>query len=407
MRWGRAISLLAMVLGGCGGGTGATANRAPLDGGVTEDAPADAGSDGGGSFPLLQVRLDPSFGMQGAIDGQLARWIPAGVAIDPQGRILVAGPGQDPSGSVMEVVRRFAADGSDDRAFGASGQVTIAFDSFELAQATRSLPDGRIGVLGAVGLDGGTAAFAIRLAADGSSDPAFVGSPLFVSSIGSFNAGLWQDDGSGFLFGSSGVVRFDADGDIDPAYDAGINAPAQAGALAPDGRFWTATGSRVSRYLPGGAFDASFGQGGSIDLALSDASAGTPTVQTLLPGPTGTALVIASHPTDGAFDIDVARLTKSGILDHSYGGGQFVSVPTSGGPVGAAQLADGRVIVWSSHGELVSIEPDGTPQDAGFLDVPGTVLGATLDALQRLVVIGIATEDPMNMRWLVRRYWLL
>ena len=115
----------------------------------------------------------------------------------------------------------------------------------------------------------------------------------------------------------------------------------------------------------------------------------------------------ATHPSAPSYDVDVALLTASGGVDATYGAGGVVSVPAEGGPVGAAQLADGRVLVWTSYGELLAIAPDGAPDSTWKLDVSGTVLAATLDASQRLVVVGMTTSDPARSMWFVRRYLLM
>jgi hypothetical protein len=183
--------------------------------------------------------------------------------------------------------------------------------------------------------------------------------------------------------------------------------PAEAGALASDGRLWTAAGSRVSRHLASGASDPSFGQDGSVDLSAAGAATETLTVQTLVLESTGAAFVVASHPGGDSFDVDVARITVTGGTDPDFAGGRFVSVPANGAPTGAAQLADGRVIVWTSYGDLIAIESDGASENISSLDVEGTVLAASLDASQRLMVVGMITSNPMNSRWFVRRYLLL
>jgi Domain of unknown function (DUF5122) beta-propeller len=401
-------ALLAVsVLGACGGTSPLIARQATADSGVEEaGAPTDADSGDAPALPPLQVRLDPSFGIEGSLDGDLARWTPVGVAIDPQGRIVVSGPGQTPDTPVAEVVRRFTPDGADDSTLDPSSN--LGFDSYSWGQAARVLSNGTIAVLGAAAVDGGDGAFAFRLAADGSADPNFEGSPLLVSSVGSFSTGFWQDDGSGFLLGAAGVVRFDANGTLDPSYVlAGPAAPADAGALASDGRLWTATGSRVSRHLASGASDPSFGQGGSVDLSAVSAGAEVLSVQTLLLESTGAAFVLASNPDGDSFDVDVARITVSGGMDPDFADGRFVSVPANGAPTGAAQLSDGRIIIWTSYGDLIPIESGGVPESTSSLDVLGTVLAATLDMSQRLMVVGMITANPTNSRWFVRRYLLL
>ena len=404
--WLLATSLWSVASSGCGISLPAFGDTRPADAGPRDAQALDA-ADAAAPSPL-HVSLDPSFATEGNLGGDLADWSPAGVAIDDQGRIVVSGPGSDPGMPLAEVVRRGTPDGALDVAFGASGKVTLALSPETWAQAVRVLPSGRIGILGAASLGGGEGALALRLDADGSTDPTFAGPLLLVPVAGPFSGGLWQDDGSAFIFGAAATLRFDASGVADPAYGAGgLIPPAVAGALAADGRLWTATGSRVSRFLATGALDPSFGRGGAFDLSSGDAASDAPTLQCVLLEAGDRVLAVGAHPSGASFDVDVTRLTASGDVDLSYGAGGIASLPAEGGPVGAADLPDGRLIVWTSYGELLAISPDGEPAGTFKLDVSGTVLSAALDPAARLVVVGMDTAYPPRATWFVRRYLLL
>ncbi|HEV3193491.1 MAG TPA: hypothetical protein VGY54_23445, partial [Polyangiaceae bacterium] len=121
----------------------------------------------------------------------------------------------------------------------------------------------------------------------------------------------------------------------------------------------------------------------------------------------GNALLVGSHTATGAQYVDIARLTATGAPDATFSSGRFASVETHGGPVGAAELADGRVVVWTAGGELVAFASDGSVPKVQSLAVLGTVLTATLDSAQRLVVAGMMTANPVDSEWFVRRYLLL
>ncbi len=406
--WVVAASLGSLSSSGCGVDPPGFAGGPPVDSGAADARPLEGSDASGVAPPPLNVRLDSSFGQEGNVGGALADWSPVGVALDAQGRLVVSGPGGDPAAPVSEVVRRFTPDGALDVAFGASGKVTFALSPDTWGQAVRVLPGGGIGVLGAASLDGDAGSFAVRMNADGATDTTFAGSLLLTSVTGRFSAGLWQDDGGGLLFGAGASLRFDAGGGVDASYGTGgLTPPSVAGAFVTDGRVWTAAGSRVSRYLATGALDATFGQGGAFDLPWGDGGPETPVLQCILIDARERAVVIGAHPSAPSYDVDVTRLTASGGVDATYGAGGVVSVPAEGGPVGAAQLADGRVLVWTSYGELLAIAPDGAPDSTWKLDVSGTVLAATLDASQRLVVVGMTTSDPARSMWFVRRYLLM
>jgi uncharacterized delta-60 repeat protein len=381
--------------------------------GFGDDRPGDAGVPALGEVEAaapapLHVILDPSFAAEGALSGDLADWNPTGIGIDPKGRIVVSGPGSDPDTPLAEVVRRLTPDGALDPSFGTLGKVTLAVNPETWGQAVRVLPSGGIGILGAAGIGGAGGALAVRLNADGSPDSTFAGPLLTVAATGAFSDGLWQDDGSAFIFGSTASARFDPAGATDSSYGTGgLLPPAVAGAVNGDGRLWTVASSRVSRFLASGAPDPSFGQGGTFDLPGGDAGGEAPTLQCVLLDASDRAVVIGSHPSGASFDIDVIRFTASGAIDPSFGASGLASMPAVGGPVGAAELLDGRILVWTSYGELLAISPDGEPAGTFELDVSGTLMAAALDAAQRLVVVGMDTSYPPRMAWFVRRYQLM
>jgi uncharacterized delta-60 repeat protein len=400
------IPLCALLLGGCGGATVAV-DSLP-DGGLSDSDEAEAAPplDGDAGAQPLQIGLDQSFGTAGDISGPLSDWTPAGVAVDPQGRIVVSGPGNSATSPPSELVVRLGSDGTADPGFGISGRTAIGLEANERAQAIRCWADNSIGIMGAAPIAGTDGAFAVRLSADGSMDPAFFGQPLVTTSAGSFVTGLWQDDGSGLVFGSEAVSDFTPSGDLDTAPSAIRIAPATVAARAADGRLWTGVGSSLSRYLTSGAPDTSFGQSGSVEL--SSVSAVQPlTIQALWPEDGGGALVIGGHASGSSSFVDVLRVTTSGAVDTGYGAGGWLSLPSDGaGAVGAAELVDGRLIVWTSSGNLFAIASAGTQESQASLETHGTVFAATLDATQRLVVVGTTTSDPMFSIWFVRRYEL-
>lgn len=354
----------------------------------------------------LQVRLDPSFGTGGNVGGDLSYWTPAGVAVDALGRLIVSGPSRSPTAPPGETVLRLMPDGSVDGTFGSSNGASIIVDSEAWPQVVTPLPGGTIGVLGAALIDGGGGAFAFQLDPGGSLDTSFDG-PLVTTLAGTFSSGAWQSDGSGFIFGTGAVVRFDSSGTLETSYgDGGELPPAATGALASDGTLWTGAGSIVSRYLPTGAVDPTFGSAGAMDLAGLDGGLDPWVIQSLVLQSSGSAVVVGSHVDDGSYAVDFAQLTASGDLDTTYAVGGFASVQSTGGPVGAGALADGRILVWSSYGELLAVTAEG--QMAGMWNLPasGTPLAATLDSSQRLVVTGMNTSDPMNQKWFINRYLL-
>jgi len=376
----------------------------------TADAASDAGADVDvaptDDGPPLQVRADPSFGGSD-LQGDLATWMPLGIAIDSMGNVVVSGAGQNLDAPPGQVVRRFTPSGADDATFGASGRVTLPLDASFWKQSVACFTGGTIGILGALSTQGPDASFAVRLRPDGTTDPSFMLSPTLAGSAGTLSAGLWQSDGTGVLLGTLASVAFTAVGTAETTYGAGGQiAPASAGTLAADGTLWTASNARVTRYLPGGAVDASFGNAGTVDLLPASEGHEPPSIQTIVLEPNGGAVVIGSVPNDGTYDVFVQGLTTAGNDEAAFASGAPLLLPATGAAESATRLPDGRILVWTLAGDLFALGADGSLQGTWNLDVSGTLLAGTVDQSERLVVAGIETADPLNSKWFVRRYLL-
>ncbi|WP_438015712.1 hypothetical protein WMF18_33280 [Sorangium sp. So ce315] len=167
------------------------------------------------------------------------------VAVDAEGRILVAGH-VDSAGQSDVVVARLLADGQPDPAFGTGGQRVIAVPgSSERAAALALLADGRIVVAGASDQNGDVDFQVRRLLEDGADDPSF---------------------------GAGGAVTAPITGGDDTAEDI---------VLLPDSRILVvgnagggaSPGPVLARYLRDGRIDANFGIGGVVSLYIGDQGA--------------------------------------------------------------------------------------------------------------------------------------
>jgi uncharacterized delta-60 repeat protein len=176
-----------------------------------------------------------------------------------------------------------------------------------------------------------------------------------------------------FLVAAAVQVPAQRAGDLDVGFgqggyvltDFGGNDTGQAIALQPDGKIlvagWTYHGTSnfaVARYLPNGGLDTAFGSGGgvAIDIGVEDR-----------------AWAVALQPDDrivlaseSAGRFAVARLTREGALDKSFGSGgtttTVVTGPLDGGRALAMQL-DGKIVVAGFAGgsfAVVRYLPDGT-----------------------------------------------
>ncbi|HRH69444.1 MAG TPA: T9SS type A sorting domain-containing protein [Flavobacteriales bacterium] len=265
---------------------------------------------------------DPSFGIGGVrtIDPQSGTHIGNAVALQGDGRIVVAGTTVDGTLSEFNVVR-CNADGSMDATFAGDG--TIVSDmlaSDDEGQAAALLPDGDILVAGWTYEGGRQVMYVARFNADGSRDLAF---------------------------GAGGVARVL----IGTAQDR-----AHAMALRPDGRILVGGYANdgvtagvdfaVAQFLSNGTIDASFGTGGTVRIAFPE---GGSSINDLAVLPDGRVVAVGYVGVTGQLtNFAVACLMPDGSVDASFGNnGRFVHGFTNNqDPARAVQVApDGGIVV--------------------------------------------------------------
>ncbi|WP_437956268.1 hypothetical protein WME76_33185 [Sorangium sp. So ce119] len=185
---------------------------------------------------------DSSFGAGSAHVVLSPSFVAQAMAVDGEGRILVAGHVES-GGESDAVVARLLADGQPDTAFGTGGQRVIAVPgSSERAAALALLADGRVLVAGASNQNGDADFQVRRLLEDGADDPSF---------------------------GAGGVVTAPITSGDDVAEDV---------VLLPDSRILVvgnagggaSAGPVLARYTRDGRIDANFGTGGVVSLYVGD-----------------------------------------------------------------------------------------------------------------------------------------
>ncbi len=186
----------------------------------------------GSSFRFAVVRydtdgaLDPSFSGDGIATtafnpGISDRDFAHSVAVQSDGKIVVVGSTQTESRQDDFAVARYNADGSLDTTFSEDGMVTtdIDGDSHDSAYAVKVLDDGKIVVAGA--------GFAVvRYHSDGSLDTTFSGDGKVTANLGTGYGTAIQDDGSIVVAGGArpgtshdfAVARYDPDGNPDSGF---------------------------------------------------------------------------------------------------------------------------------------------------------------------------------------------
>lgn len=342
-------------------------------------------SSNGSNFDFAVVRygadgsLDLGFDADGiatttlGVSGDYAH----GIAVQSDGKIVVAA--NSDQGNSEVAVLRYNTDGSLDSAFGGSGAVTTAVTSYEdSGEAVAIQPDGKIVVAGYSMGGGGLGDFLVlRYNADGTLDTTFDADGVAITPIGSNleegRALALSQDGKIIVAGYSwtgatydfGVVRYNADGSLDTTFDAdgkvttaiGVHDYASSVAVQSDGKIVVAgysyNGSdydfAVVRYDIDGSLDETFGTGGKTTTPIGslDDTAYSVAVQD-----DGRILVAGRFDNGSDYDFAIVRYNADGSLDTTLDGD---GKATAGGPndqLGAALALqpDAKILLGGTSG---------------------------------------------------------
>ncbi|SDY22259.1 WD40 repeat domain-containing protein [Hymenobacter psychrophilus] len=285
-----------------------------------------------GLAPALRAQvLDPSF-QPTVLKTPLAYTPPQNVntlAVQPDGKVLVAGGFDFVNGALVGKLQRLNADGSTDATFNPNGTGANGYINDLLLQ-----PDGKILVAGATftTFNGQPRVMLVRLNANGSLDPTFAYNPA-PDDYRTLTALALQPDGkilvaSGATFTgqpAGGLVRLNANGTRDASFDVGTgltSGTARAVLVQADGRI-----------LLGGTFTTFNGQAarnlvrltatGSIDASFSIGTSATPgadgTVNALAQQPDGKLLIAGRFTSfDGQVTRNLTRRLLNGGMDASF-----------------------------------------------------------------------------------------
>ena len=301
------------------------------------------------------------------------------VAVQPDGRILVAGE-SGPTSAGLFALARYRADGSPDTDFGCAmpgtcpGKVTSALRTIgDRAQAIALQADGKIVVTGFITGTGKSDVAVARYLPDGTLDTAFNGTGFVTTSIGTTDAVghavALQPDGKIVVAGRGhngtdydfAVLRYLANGTLDPSFNGtgvvvtpmgGGNDYAHGVAIAAGGRIVVAGFSHnganndvaVARYLTDGSLDATFGGTGKVTTAVGS---GDDRGHAVVLQPDG-RIVVAGLAFNGANnDFAVLRYTDAGALDASFNltGKATIGIGTHDTAFSVALAGDGRILV--------------------------------------------------------------
>jgi uncharacterized delta-60 repeat protein len=308
---------------------------------------------------LVSGALDTTFGSGGLVTiyfppppGATEAGVGAeSVLLQPDGRlVLIGGMGSSPPPANRFALARLNLDGSLDPSFGTGGRVTTLIGNWAVAYAGLLQPDGRIVAVGYLTSGGNIAA--ARYNTDGSLDPAFgSGGTVQLSQLPGFfrmrDVAL-QADGKLVIAGTYltssvydfALVRLLPNGTLDPTFDGdglvtsdfGVSELGSSVIVLADGRivlggYRSPADFALVRYLPNGALDPSFGNGGLVSV-----SSGAPAIaDQLLRLPNGKLLLAGFTVDSGAEDFLLARFQPDGALDTSFGTAGFLRTDFAAG----------------------------------------------------------------------------
>ncbi len=304
------------------------------------------------------------------------------IALQPDGKVLIAGGFTTVNSTDRILIARLNADGSLDSSFTPGIGAFLTFGA--AATSVAAQPDGKVLIGGSFTTINGTArnGFA-RLNADGGIDTSFNPEPGTNKSVWSIAV---QADARVLIGGSfytpstavrKNVIRLNANGSVDSSFNQGIgpNTTVQFLAAQPDGRvlivghFTTVNNiSRnfVARLNANGTLDSSFDPGTGADYFV-DAVALQPDGKAVIAGQFGMV--------NGAVRTSIARLNGNGGLDSSFnpGAGIYAGYGSGASVNSLAAQPDGKVLIGGffstidgmSHNKIARLNADGTP-DGSF-----------------------------------------
>jgi uncharacterized delta-60 repeat protein len=362
------------------------------------------------SFALARYNtngsLDSTFGSSGTVLTSFGGNLSAAfdVAVQPDGKIVVVGvAGSGAAGSDFGIAR-YSATGTLDPTFGTGGLVTTDFGGgSDQANGVALQPDGKIVVVGPLQGKFGVA----RYNPDGSLDSTFGSGGKVITDAspsfdGAFDVAVWSGKivvggGTGlFASGASDfqLVRYDSYGTLDSSFggsgivttDFGASDNIFGIAVTADGKITAAGGTKgaspgdfaVARYNSDGSLDSTFDGDGK---ATTDFSADSDDVgEGVVVQPTGSITVagIAGSGSPGTA-FAVVRYTATGNLDTAFGSGGKASA-VFGNPINNAfdilAQPDGKVVVAGGTADFTRGVTDFAL--ARFLDAP-TILNVSVD----------------------------
>jgi uncharacterized delta-60 repeat protein len=335
------------------------------------------------SILAQQGALDPTFDFDGKVItsiGAAGDGINA-IALQPDGKILVAGYSSNGTNNDFALVR-YTSNGILDSDFSSNGKVLTDLSGNDIPRSIALQPDGKILVAGWTG-NGLANDFAlVRYSANGDLDHGFATEGKAITPIGAGDdrgyAIVVQPDGKIVVAGYTNngskeefvLVRYNVNGTLDISFDTdgkknisigNNNDRALSIALQPDGKIVLAGYSNnnsgsdfaLARCNPDGSLDASFGVGG---IATTSIGIGTDVANSLILLPDGKIVTTGYYFVGTKAAFALVRYLADGSLDQSFNIDGIIT--TSIGPIG-------------DFSTTVLLQPDGKYVVVGYSEKSG------------------------------------
>lgn len=319
----------------------------------------------------------------------------------------------------------FAAGGDLDPSFSGDGRLTTYFDQpWSIARAVALQPNGKIVIAGSAGATAPLMEFAVaRYHDNGSLDTSFGGTGKVITAVGPNEDRAYavaiQSDGKIVVAGRTfhltddvALVRYLPNGALDSSFGSGgivitdvtpgQSDAARGIAIQSDGKIVIAGTSggpnlmAVVRYAANGTLDSTFGNGGITKIDFGNQPGSEGAALTLQPDG---KIVVAGAVSTPQNQFGVARLLPNGSLDLTFGGGDgsVITPFLNGARAHAVALqGDGRIVVageaWFAQGvhgfALARYLPNGMPDTSfGMAGTLVTTIVGTFNATARGVAV--------------------
>jgi uncharacterized delta-60 repeat protein len=346
----------------------------------------------------VDLSFDPGSGVNGEVNA---------VALQPDGKVIIAGYFSTVRGFQRFKVARLNADGSGDSSFNPTASVPDLSNVDWVVSAVALQPDGKV-LIGGSFIIGNNNFGIARLNSNGSFDASFnpgFGVQASVASIAVQPDGKVLIGGGVFIGGTNitGVARLNSNGSFDSSFSSAIGyGSAYCVALQPDGKvlvggsWYIADGVRfcIARLNANGSVDSSFNPGRGPDSS----------VHSILLQANGKILLGGAFTSvNGTNRNGIARLNVDGSLDIGFSPGAGVNSLNPEVRSIVAQ-SDGKVLIGgnfltgsnTNRTSIARLNVNGSLDDTFNPDLGNVVLSIALQPDGRILAGGHATGASQN-----------